>query len=64
MGNDNEAESVINTYSVEQVADLFKVDRQTITRWIKDGKLKAFKLEGSRKWLFDEKYILEQLNTK
>ena len=33
-------------YTVKEIADKLKVKEQTIYDWIRDGKLKALKIEG------------------
>jgi len=33
-----------NYYSIKEVADVLSVTRQTLSRWIKSGKLKAINL--------------------
>ncbi|MNN58232.1 Helix-turn-helix domain protein [compost metagenome] len=51
-------------YSIDEVSEMFKVDRKTIERWIKDEKLTAMKLAGTL-WRIREKdlnyFILEAL---
>jgi len=37
-----------NYYTVKEVADMMKVHENTIWRWIKEGKLKSFKLPSGR----------------
>ena len=34
-------------YRVQEVAELFKVSKRTVERWIKNGDLKTVKLPGS-----------------
>ncbi|EKD63026.1 MAG: hypothetical protein ACD_51C00361G0008 [uncultured bacterium] len=41
--------------TVEQVAEILKVSRQTIWIRCKRGQLPAFKLPGSRRWLISRK---------
>lgn len=41
--------------TVEQVAEILKVSKQTVWIWCKRGKLPGFKLPGSRKWLINSK---------
>ena len=41
--------------TVEQVAEVLKVSKQTIWTRCKDGKLPAFKMPGSRRWLISTK---------
>ena len=36
-----------NLYRVQEVAELFKVSKRTVERWIKNGDLKTVKLPGS-----------------
>lgn len=49
--------------SVDEVAILLKVTRQTIWIRCKQGKLPAFKMPGSRKWLINKK-DLDKLQKK
>jgi excisionase family DNA binding protein len=37
-------------FTVSEVADLLKVERRTVIRWICAGRLKAFKPGGGRFW--------------
>lgn len=41
--------------TVEQVAQILRVSRQTVWVRCKQGNLPAFKLPGSRRWLFAKK---------
>ena len=36
--------------TIREVCGLLKVQRDTVFRWIRSGKLKAFKLGGGRFW--------------
>ncbi len=49
--------------TVTQSMNVFKVTRQTILKWINDGKLKGCKRSG-RKWLIPESSIDEYLENK
>ncbi len=33
-------------YTTDEVADLLKVNRESVRRWVRDNKLKAVKLSG------------------
>ena len=33
-------------YTTEEVADLLKVNKESVRRWVRDNKLKAVKLSG------------------
>ena len=33
-------------YTTEEVADLLKVNKESVRRWVRSGKLKAVKLSG------------------
>lgn len=35
-----------NLYTVEEVAEKFKVNHRTVRKWIRDGKIKAIKICG------------------
>lgn len=48
-------------YSMEEVAKMLKVDKQTVRNWIKSGKLKCVKLEQTIRIHKDE---LEKLGIK
>ena len=39
-----------NFFTVNEICGILKVKRGTIIRWIRAGKLKAFKPAGSRFW--------------
>jgi len=41
--------------TVEQVAEILKVSKQTVWFKCKQGTLPAFKLPGSRRWLVSQK---------
>ncbi len=40
-------------YTTKEIAKICKVDRTTVIRWVKNGKLVPFKF-GPRKFLYDE----------
>jgi excisionase family DNA binding protein len=42
-------------FSLTEVSDILKVSIRTLIRWIKSGKLKAFKLAGGRFWRIRER---------
>ena len=44
---------------VKDVCELYHVDRKTVYRWIKAGKLKGKK--AGRKWLFSHEAVLDIL---
>jgi len=44
-------------YNLLQVADFLGLKVRTVRQWIHDGKLKATKLEGSRRWVVSESEI-------
>lgn len=46
--------------TVEQVAEILKISNQTVWTKCRQGKLPAFKLPGSRKWLINS-HDLEKL---
>lgn len=39
-------------YTIQEVAELLRVNQMTIRRWIKSGKIKSIKI--GRKYLFNE----------
>lgn len=41
--------------TVEQVAEILKVSKQTAWSWCKKGKIPAFKMPNSRRWLISSK---------
>jgi len=46
--SDRERDKSIEVYTLEEVADIVHVTRRTIYTWVKDGKIKAFKV--GRQW--------------
>jgi len=44
----------MNYLSIKQIQQKIPYHRNTINKWIREGKLKAFKLQGSRRWLVKE----------
>jgi excisionase family DNA binding protein len=44
-------------YTVKEVADILLVDRITIYRRVKAGKLKAIRMPGSDKLYFSKEYL-------
>lgn len=44
-------------YTVTEVAAILKVHRETILRWIAEGKINAFKV--GKEWRIDEKDLQE-----
>lgn len=48
--------------TIEQVAEVLKLTTQTVWLRCKQGKLPAFKLPGSRRWLINKKEFEKQLN--
>lgn len=44
-----------NLKSIKEVADFLGVSRKTVLRWIRSGKLRAFKLGGGRFWRIRER---------
>jgi len=61
MSIDKTMKSDITIYTVEQVAKLFNVPKFTIREWAKDGQIPCRKV--GKRWFFEEKAILEHLNT-
>ncbi len=51
-------------YGTVQAAPLLGVKVRTVRQWIRDGKLKAFKLPGSIRWKVSESEIQRILNNK
>ena len=47
-------------YEIEDIVKMLKLTRRTIYNYIKDGKLKAFKV--GREWRITETALLEFLN--
>ncbi len=41
-------------YTAQEVADLFQVDRQTVWRWLKAGRLQGISLGGKVGWRIRE----------
>lgn len=41
--------------TAEEVAKLLKTSKQTIWTWCKKGRIPAYKMPGSRKWLVNSK---------
>lgn len=50
-------------YSVPMAADALGITDRTVRQWIRDGKIKALKISGTRRWLIDASEI-ERLNGK
>jgi excisionase family DNA binding protein len=46
---------VLGLYTTEQVADYFEVKQSTVRQWVKQKKLKAFKIEN--KLFFEPLYL-------
>lgn len=46
--SDRKLDKSIEVYTLEEVADIVHVTRRTIYTWVKDGKIKAFKV--GRQW--------------
>lgn len=44
-------------YSVPMAADALGITDRTVRQWIRDGKMKARKISGSRRWLIDSEEI-------
>ena len=38
-------------YSVKMTADALGITDRTVRQWIRDGKIKATKIQGTRRWL-------------
>lgn len=41
--------------TAEEVAKLLKISKQTMWNWCKKGRVPAYKMPGSRKWLINSK---------
>ncbi len=44
-------------YSILEVAQLLRLRPRTVRQWIRDGRLKATKLAGSRRWIVLESEV-------
>lgn len=44
-------------YSIIETAKILGIKARTVREWIYKGKLKAYKLEGSNRWVIFEKDI-------
>ncbi len=42
-------------FTVQEIAELLKVERHTVVRWISAGQLRAFKPGGGRFWRIRER---------
>jgi excisionase family DNA binding protein len=49
------AKMVGKCLAVIEIAEMMKVSRGTVIRWIKTGRLRVFKLGGGRLWRIQEK---------
>jgi len=41
-------------YNVKMLAPMLGAPRQTVVRWIREGRLRAFKIPGGRMWRVKE----------
>lgn len=49
-------------YTATEVANMLKVHRYTVYRWINEGKLKAFQHKENAKYLISEEELKKYLN--
>lgn len=51
-------------YTVEEVSKIFNKDKETIRRWIRDGKLTAIKTSNKKGYLIDEASVIKLIHDK
>ena len=49
--------SIERGYNLNEVAELLGLKVRTVRQWVKDGKVKATKIAGSRRWIVTESEI-------
>ena len=62
MTTEEEIDNEVTLYRTEKVAELCEVTTETVRNWIKDGKLKAVKLEST--WRVKRKDLIAFLNER
>lgn len=50
-------ETMEKGYSLREAADLLGMKVRTIRQWVHDGKIRAVKITGSRRWIVMESEI-------
>jgi excisionase family DNA binding protein len=56
-------ERVERLYNVKAVVDILGSPRVTVIRWIREGRLRAFKVPGGRLWRIKESDLAAFINS-